>query len=244
MRARPRRCCCSSSPLSNTARAAASSTGTSSHRTCSSAPTPARSSCWTLAADTSWRTRSIKSLQVGQEKLSVEVCVLDWKRLSWSLALLGSLRHSFIRPSGVVWFPQLSCRTSYCLVAGCDALQAPVRFSTFQKRTEGSQTALPESPVCRQEMANMQLFTDRNHGRSKQKLMLCCWSTVLYVTDCRQLIRWCLRAAADERPSLQDIEQHPWLRSTGGQSQHTHLNDSVLIGQFDCPVRINVGNWL
>uniref|UniRef100_A0A673K6H9 Serine/threonine-protein kinase n=1 Tax=Sinocyclocheilus rhinocerous TaxID=307959 RepID=A0A673K6H9_9TELE len=68
--------------------------------------------------------------------------------------------------------------------------------------------------------------------------------TVLYVTDCRQLIRWCLRAAADERPSLQDIQQHPWLRSTGGQSQHTHLNDSVLIGQLDCPVRINVGNWL
>uniref|UniRef100_A0A671SAQ4 Serine/threonine-protein kinase n=1 Tax=Sinocyclocheilus anshuiensis TaxID=1608454 RepID=A0A671SAQ4_9TELE len=55
--------------------------------------------------------------------------------------------------------------------------------------------------------------------------------TVLYVTDCRQLIRWCLRAAADERRSLQDIEQHPWL-----QSQHTHLNDSVLIGQLDCPI--------
>ncbi|XP_039506818.1 serine/threonine-protein kinase pim-3-like [Pimephales promelas] len=33
--------------------------------------------------------------------------------------------------------------------------------------------------------------------------------------DCRQLIRWCLRTAADDRPSLQDIEQHPWLQCTG-----------------------------
>uniref|UniRef100_A0A672S939 Serine/threonine-protein kinase n=1 Tax=Sinocyclocheilus grahami TaxID=75366 RepID=A0A672S939_SINGR len=32
--------------------------------------------------------------------------------------------------------------------------------------------------------------------------------------DCRQLIRWCLRAAADDRPSLQDIEQHAWLPQT------------------------------
>ncbi|KAI2655784.1 Serine/threonine-protein kinase pim-1 [Labeo rohita] len=62
--------------------------------------------------------------------------------------------------------------------------------------------------------------------------------------DCRQLIRWCLKAAADDRPSLQDIEQHPWLQSTGDQSHHTHLSDFLFIGQLDCTVKINVGNWL
>ncbi|XDV36406.1 hypothetical protein PO909_006189 [Leuciscus waleckii] len=45
--------------------------------------------------------------------------------------------------------------------------------------------------------------------------------------DCRHLIRWCLRAAADDRPSLQDIEQHVWLHCTGGQSHHTSLNLSI-----------------
>ncbi|RXN11494.1 serine threonine- kinase pim-3-like protein [Labeo rohita] len=40
--------------------------------------------------------------------------------------------------------------------------------------------------------------------------------------DCRQLIRWCFKAAADDRPSLQDIEQHPWLQSTGTRTNSCH----------------------
>ncbi|XP_056309572.1 serine/threonine-protein kinase pim-3-like [Danio aesculapii] len=41
--------------------------------------------------------------------------------------------------------------------------------------------------------------------------------TVLCVSECRQLIRWCLSPAAADRPSLDDIERHPWLQSAGGQ---------------------------
>ncbi|XP_077075463.1 serine/threonine-protein kinase pim-3-like [Siphateles boraxobius] len=41
--------------------------------------------------------------------------------------------------------------------------------------------------------------------------------TVLYVTECRQLIGWCLSDAAGDRPNLDDIERHPWVsrRDTG-----------------------------
>ncbi|XP_073783950.1 serine/threonine-protein kinase pim-3-like isoform X1 [Danio rerio] len=31
-------------------------------------------------------------------------------------------------------------------------------------------------------------------------------------TECRQLIGWCLSPAAADRPSLDDIERHPWLQ--------------------------------
>jgi len=61
----------------------------------------------------------------------VIISVLNRNLFSWSLPLFGSLRHSFIHPSWVVSFPRLSCRTSYCLVTGCDSLQPPVRFCTF-----------------------------------------------------------------------------------------------------------------
>ncbi|RXN35838.1 serine threonine- kinase pim-3-like protein [Labeo rohita] len=50
--------------------------------------------------------------------------------------------------------------------------------------------------------------------------------------DCRQLIRWCLKAAADDRPSLQDIEQHPWLQSTAlGRSRSAAAFTQMAAGQ-------------
>ncbi|XP_067225198.1 serine/threonine-protein kinase pim-2-like [Chanodichthys erythropterus] len=36
-------------------------------------------------------------------------------------------------------------------------------------------------------------------------------------TECCQLISWCLSAEVADRPSLDDIERHPWLHRTGGQ---------------------------
>ncbi|XP_073809997.1 serine/threonine-protein kinase pim-3-like isoform X1 [Danio rerio] len=38
-------------------------------------------------------------------------------------------------------------------------------------------------------------------------------------TECRQLIHWCLSAAPADRPSLDDIESHPWLHCTEGEQE-------------------------
>ncbi|XP_050952811.1 serine/threonine-protein kinase pim-3 [Labeo rohita] len=70
---------------------------------------------------------------------------------------------------------------------------------------------------------------------------VCCFvflKTVLCVTECRQLIRWCLSASASDRPSLGDIESHPWLH-TEQVASDTHLPESQQ-SWLDCIVRIRL----
>ncbi|RXN02488.1 serine threonine- kinase pim-3-like protein [Labeo rohita] len=68
--------------------------------------------------------------------------------------------------------------------------------------------------------------------RSARRVRRLCFPRHLSA-DCRQLIRWCLKAAADDRPSLQDIEQHPWLQSTDNSA----VGNEILTLQNDIEIK-------
>lgn len=36
--------------------------------------------------------------------------------------------------------------------------------------------------------------------------------TMFRLTDCKHLLRWCLRKNPDLRPSLEEIQRHPWFQ--------------------------------
>ncbi|KAK9966408.1 hypothetical protein ABG768_003520 [Culter alburnus] len=61
-------------------------------------------------------------------------------------------------------------------------------------------------------------FTRDLQNSCLNQVKMCLTETsMFYLTECCQLIIWCLSAEAEDHPSLQDIEQHPWLQSAGGQ---------------------------
>ena len=53
------------------------------------------------------------------------------------------------------------------------------------------------------------------------------FSPIFQHTDARSLIQWLLSFHPQERPNLDQILKHPWLKATGKATQHTPTNKTI-----------------